>query len=221
MAGRFQFPLPFGMRGSCGFDAASVLADIRRRAAAVSPSGRRRLLTLWGAIARQDFREQFSVGGKPSWKALAPSTVAAKQAAGLPPTGKNGRVLPRLKQNGTVGPANILIATGKLRDSYVQASNPDHIEEINEATGTLVEGSKNKLAMIHQQGTRPYMIQPKTARALAFMADGGRPIVRRLVNHPGLAARPVTITDQAIARMRDATDQHVGEGDIHANPDQN
>lgn len=48
-----------------------------------------------------------------------------------------------------------------------------------------------KVALFLDQGTKPYVIKPVKKKALAFVA-GGKPVVVRSVNHPGIKARNMT-----------------------------
>lgn len=68
-----------------------------------------------------------------------------------------------------------LLDTGRMRDDISPDSGPDWVE--------IRAGAKQ--ARWHQEGTDPYVILPKSGKALAF--DG---VARRKVNHPGLPARP-------------------------------
>jgi hypothetical protein len=88
--------------------------------------------------------------------------------------------------------ANILVYSGRLRDSYVQ-KNRDHVERISHER--LEIGSKHWLAHYHEHGTKPYTIHPRNKRALSFMTATGR-VIRGKVNHPGLASRPVALIQQ-------------------------
>jgi len=45
-------------------------------------------------------------------------------------------------------------------------------------------GSKNKIAYLHHEGTKPHLIRPNNAPALVFMSKG-RIIRTQLVRHPG------------------------------------
>jgi phage gpG-like protein len=157
-------------------------------------------------ILREDLGEQFKQGGDPPWEPLKPSTLAAKMINGLPPKGKNGKVLPRLRQNG--GATSVLIATGALRDSYRQSGVRGHVEIIDEKTGAVevgsqlpVPGGQVSLAAIHQYGTSPYTIVPRVARALRFIGSNGEQVLAKIVHHPGLPARPVRITDNALGKI--------------------
>ena len=57
--------------------------------------------------------------------------------------------------------------------------------------GTLVKivGTNVKYGKWLELGTDPYVIKPRKKRALAFKV-GGKKVVRRKVNHPGMKRRP-------------------------------
>lgn len=162
-------------------------------------------------ILREDAGSQFAQGGDPAWQPLQPSTVMAKRMADLPPRGKGGRILPRLKQRGVFGPASILIATGALRDSYRRKGARGHVERIDTQKGTVHVGSqlrtpdgRHSLAAIHQYGTAPYLIVAKNRKALAFVGSTGETVLRRAVKHPGVPARPVVISAEARDRIAES-----------------
>ena len=92
-----------------------------------------------------------------------------------------------------------LYDTGALRHS---------IRVISASSNSVTIGSDRPYAAAHQFGTRPYVITPKTAKALFW--PGARHPVRK-VNHPGLPARPFfpfdasgTITPEAPRRVQSA-----------------
>ncbi len=178
-----------------------ALTKIQDRAEHLTP-----LLNGIAGVLRRSFAAQFAAGGEPAWQPLAASTIAAKLSGGLPARTKKGNIPWRLKQGGAFGPANILIATGALRDSYVQKGARGHVETIDEKDGTVDVGSRfttsdgKPLAFWHQRGTEPYVIRPKNKKALAFTGSTGETILRRVVHHPGLAARPIRIrpADRAV-----------------------
>ncbi|MDO5625019.1 MAG: phage virion morphogenesis protein [Pseudomonadota bacterium] len=70
-----------------------------------------------------------------------------------------------------------LFATGTLHSLIAPHPIPDGIELVASA----------KQARWHQEGTDPYVIEPKQKQALAWP---GGPGPRKRVNHPGLKARP-------------------------------
>jgi phage gpG-like protein len=139
---------------------------------------------------RQAFRTNFAVGGRPPWRPLAPSTVAAKRIMGLPAGLRTpaGRIPRRLLQLGQLNERTILILTGELRDSVSQKNHPHHIMRISH--DRVEVGTSHPLAPFHEYGTRPYWIYPRRARALRFVDANGRWVYRRRVYHPGLPARP-------------------------------
>jgi phage gpG-like protein len=154
---------------------------------------------------RQAFRENFAVGGRPPWRPLAPSTVAAKHIMGLPAGLRtpSGRVPRRLLQRGQLNERTILILTGELRDSVSQKNHPHHITRISK--DRVEVGTSHPLAPIHEFGTRPYWIFPRRARALRFVDSQGRWVYRRRVYHPGVPARPfLRLTQQDEDDIHDA-----------------
>ncbi|RPE81839.1 phage virion morphogenesis protein [Vulcaniibacterium tengchongense] len=70
-----------------------------------------------------------------------------------------------------------LTDTGRMRDGIHGSHGPTWAEISSDA----------KQARWHQEGTAPYVILPKSGKALAW--EGG-PGPRARVNHPGLPARP-------------------------------
>ena len=71
-----------------------------------------------------------------------------------------------------------LYDTGALKHS---------IRVISSDNTSVTVGSDRPYAAAHQLGTKPYVITPKTAKAL-FWPGGKHPVKK--VNHPGLPARP-------------------------------
>lgn len=70
---------------------------------------------------------------------------------------------------------------------------------------TLRIGTNDWKASFHHFGTKPYIITPKKAKALAFAG-----LVRRRVHHPGLTARPLVgfpASDQQL--VVDVMDDHL------------
>lgn len=113
------------------------------------------VLQAYARIIRESYRRDFAEGGRPHWAPLAPSTIAKKSAQGLPALNSKGRVPKRLIQRGGFGPENILIATGKLRDSYVQQGAVGHVEEYTEDSVSV--GSSIPYAVKHQEGISPWL----------------------------------------------------------------
>ena len=94
---------------------------------------------------RQGFAQNFeteSAGGTP-WAALAPSTVAQRLLLGY-------------------GAGPILQRTGSYRDAFTQATNPDHVSEIEYSGGvtTLSEGSSHPLTPFLEMGTGKMPARP-------------------------------------------------------------
>jgi phage gpG-like protein len=72
-----------------------------------------------------------------------------------------------------------LTLTGTMSDQIFPSSGPDFVEIAATA----------KQARWHQEGTEPYVIEPREGVALKFAGPNG-PVFAKRVNHPGLAARP-------------------------------
>lgn len=155
---------------------------------------RRALWLSVGRIVRADFRRNFESGG-PGWKPLAPSTIAQKTAMRLPRVSRSGRIPGRLMQNGNFGPSNILIRTGAYRDAASIMNVTGNLTEIARDHAEFgVRDSVIPYAKFHQRGTGPYVIRARNARALHFLDGSGASVFRRAVQHPGLAARPLTVS---------------------------
>lgn len=185
---RREIPLPGGAILTVEIDTRELDAELalrRRRLSDVAP-----LLSQVAALMRADLRRQFAQGGEPAWKGLSAATVARKTLQGLPARTAKGRVPWRLKQNGRFESTNILIATGRLRDSYGRKDSKDHFEEIDTKNATVRVGSKVEYAAAHQDGLPARTGQRRTKH-------GTTPV--RL---PALPARPLTVTDRCEQEIR-------------------
>jgi phage gpG-like protein len=185
--------LPFGVRLYLRYDAEEamdVLRDIQTKLKDPRPVFRKT-----ANIMRRSFAANFAEGGRPDpWAPLALSTRYQKRRSPYAtfrykPNRARFRRLYQQGQPSQRTSRNILILSGRLRDSYVQ-KNADHVENISK--DRLEIGSKHWLAPIHEYGTKPYNIYPKRARFLRIPVPGGF-IFRAMVRHPGLAARPVAL----------------------------
>ncbi|RYG35087.1 hypothetical protein EON81_13710 [bacterium] len=136
-----------------------------------------------GGVLRQDVKEQFSRGGDPSWQPLSRITVARKRMLGYPRITRKGMNPESLKQNGILGPENILIMTGALLSSWTDETDPHHLEEHD--GGNVWIGSLLPYAEIHQFG-------------------GWTVIDDRRVYVP---ARPLRVTEDARRRIIDLLDK--------------
>ena len=200
---KYTILLPFGC--TLVIDVSSDTAQSTLETVQARLQNRAKLIGTIANAMRKDVRRQFSEGGDPPWQALAASTIAAKTGAELPALTSKGRIPWRLKQNGAFGPANILIATGRLRDSWGVKGDKDHVERVDGSTGEIVMGSKVPYAGVHQfGGEKEYPIAPKTAPFLVFMGANGKLCRARKVMHPPLAKRSVNITDTGRQAMADA-----------------
>jgi len=199
-------PLPYGAQLVIETNIEHVVEYLKKRGQPMSDLTP--LLKDIAKLMREGLGRRFADAGAGTWAELAASTRAAKTMAGLPPLTPKGRIPRRLKQNGEFGAANILIATGALRDAYRQKGAKGHIERIDAKAGTVEVGAKiilpsgYDLAAIHQFGTKPYIIVAKMAKSLAFPGSKGATIFRHSVHHPGLKARPVFLTPEEQDQIR-------------------
>lgn len=150
---------------------------------------------------RRSFADQFAKGGDPTWQPLAPSTIAAKLMASLPNNTSKNSIPWRTKQSGDSESGSTLIGKGGLSNSYAILGALGNIERIDLQDGSVTVGSNYKskdgvsLARIHQHGTKPYQIRPRTKKALAFGSSAGELLLRRAVSHPGVPARPIRVRE--------------------------
>lgn len=134
-------------------------------------------------------RDRHAAGLAPDgskWKPLAPSTIGTaiwNAQGGAFTKGGKLRKTTSLKVAQKVQAqrgGRVLYVSGDMLNSFQQQANGD----------TLMlnfDGDREaRLAGWHHLGTKPYVITPKKAKALAF----GGMVVKR-VNHPGLPARPL------------------------------
>lgn len=100
---------------------------------------------------------------------------------GVDPDGKKWKELSEsTKRFGGKRRGGVLKKTGDMLASF-------HYDVTAGVLRLGFDGARDsKIADIHHAGTDPYMIKPSDKKALAFMG-----IVRKRVNHPGLAARPL------------------------------
>jgi hypothetical protein len=100
------------------------------------------------------------IHGKP-FKPLSPNTVLKK------------------------GHSKPLLDEGKMKNVYVRkrASKGKHIAEIG-----LNERDRGEVSRIHNEGTKPYTIVPKSAQNLVFETTGGV-VFTKLVKHTGVPKR--------------------------------
>ncbi len=146
-----------------------------------------------GELLRDDALRQFQAGGDPAWRPLSRYTIAKKRSFGKKPLdqrasgyvrmNRKGQIPKMLVQNGNFGPENILMRTGALLSSWTQTQDPDHIERIN--GDTLEFGSSVPYARIHQLG-------------------GSVPLFGNREKMVHIPARPIRITDAALAAMTKA-----------------
>lgn len=61
-------------------------------------------------------------------------------------------------------------------------------------------GSDHPIALIHHEGSRPHVILPRKAKALAFVPRGANRVVfAKRVNHPGSRANPYLVQNLHLA----------------------
>lgn len=130
-------------------------------------------------------RDRHAAGLAPDgskWKPLAPSTIGSaiwnKQGKTFRKNGTMSLAVARKEQAKRGG--RVLYASGDMLNSFHKQVNGDTL------TLSFDDDREARLAGFHHSGTKPYVITPKKAKALAF---GG--VVVKRVNHPGLPARPL------------------------------
>lgn len=201
------YNLPFGAKLVIDVQSASAMAVLTERAKALRDT--RPLTEAIAVILRKSLGDQFSKGGNPIWVPLAPSTVAAKRALGLPSRTSKGNIPRRLMQRGQFGPGGILIASGALRDSYRRKGAKGHFEETTNTTVRV--GSRLPYAIFHQKGTRAYIIRARfqhLKRSLMFVGSGGQTVFARTVHHPGLPKRAVGVQPDDKMQIQNAVRLH-------------
>ena len=82
------------------------------------------------------------------------------------------------------GSSAILQDTGRLKQSFVKVLGSDRVDV----------GTEDKKALWHHKGTPPFTIRPRAGKVLRFMTTGGF-VFTNVVDHPGLAARPLLPSD--------------------------
>lgn len=168
-------------------------------------------------IIRRDYRRAFQEGG-PGWSPLKPATVKKKTGMGLPPKGKGGRTLPRLRQINASGANAILIGKGTLRDSYGVKGAAGHVEDIDVKEGTVTVGSAIEYAGVHQKGA---MIGRRRSTGVGNLAMVKKALRahkmgphRSAIKTSGggyIPARPVIISGAARRLIRDRVAQYLAE----------
>lgn len=117
---------------------------------------------------RQAYQANFSAEGSAAgpWRPLRPFTIAERRRKGFP------------------GAHPILVQTGRMRDSFVRAGAPNHVDRFTAAADgwALEVGSASELARKHEFGEE------------------------------NVPARPITpLTEQALKRISDVIDYVVGQ----------
>lgn len=103
------------------------------------------LLKVFGVVLLQNVQQTFREGGRPQWKALASSTLAARREGG--------------------GGAKPLLNTGALQRSF----------DVRTTEREAILYSNSPIARFQNDGTRgPYEIRPKNGKALALPFLPGR-----------------------------------------------
>lgn len=64
----------------------------------------------------------------------------------------------------------------------------------------VLAGTEAEFAELHQEGTQPYTISPKSKKLLRFITENGVVFARK-VHHPGIPARPLIPTKQTAERL--------------------
>ena len=94
------------------------------------------------------------------------------------------------------------VDTGRLKNSI----NMEH--KTVRYGQELKIGSKNKIAYLHHEGTKPHLITPKNAPQLVFMSKG-RVIRTQMVRHPG--TRPNEYLSDQLFVFRDLGSIYTGK----------
>lgn len=115
----------------------SIGDDLQRLVDKIANPGNAQKRAIGDGI-RQQFQANFSGrrSGNGPWASLAPSTVLDRVRKGYP------------------GNQPILVRSGGLRDSYVNAGNPDHHSAVFSSGGYTVfeEGTNHRVAIFHERG---------------------------------------------------------------------
>lgn len=128
-----------------------------------------------GEFLRQEWKENFAIGGRPPWIPLRASTQASKEYHGFQ--------------------ANALIGSGGLEQSVVDVDHPQHVHRLSkeglEEGTSYTSKSGAPIAVYQHEGTSPYTIRPKKPGGLLrFIGSDGRFHYAREIHHPGIPARP-------------------------------
>jgi len=110
------------------------------------------------AIA-DDFRallaRQFATEGRAEGTPWPPRLSAHRRGTGVSPLSTRQMRVPRI---GGEGASLLLVRTGALRDSLIEADAPDHVEEFDATSLTF--GTRVPYALFHQFGTRRLPARP-------------------------------------------------------------
>jgi phage gpG-like protein len=134
----------------------------------------------YGTILRERLFRNFQQGGDPPWEPLKPATIAGKIRflKKQPQRTRSGMRPFRLKQGNARGGTRqaahrILILTGELRDSWVQAGARGHYEDVQNdgQMPTFSMGSQLTITSKPARGKRGVR-KKKTVRELSRAAQG-------------------------------------------------
>lgn len=154
-----------------------------------------------GAFLREEWKENFAIGGRPPWVPLKASTQASKEFHGFS--------------------AKTLVANGGLEASVTDIDHPQHVHRLTK--DSLEEGtaytskSGAPIAVYQNEGTSPYTIRPKKAGGLLrFVGNNGAFHFAKEVHHPGLPARPfLEVPDSSWERLgKEVADTLVEGGEL-------
>lgn len=135
-----EIPIGYGLTATATVNTDELDAQLDRLAAGVQRDPTE-LLEAVGRITRRSYGASFAAGGRPPWQALAPSTLARRQAlirgGVIPPKTATGKTPRRLLQRDRVtgeknfGAWTILIRGGALRDSWAVKGARGNVSEVS------------------------------------------------------------------------------------------